>query len=193
MCISITGYSIKITAHLICLEGRLLQCRRQEPGFGRARPKMTLSGLLGRTTVAVPVSIKLLSDMDKAQENQAHVSQHSLRLDGWNYDYANRSSKIADGLVLHTQTIALGDGDRLEVYHTPGHSPDSISMRVGSLLFLGDLFFAPNPGMAGAYGWSQQDLMQSILKILWILENEDIDLCFSGMAGPSTCRRRRRR
>jgi len=147
-------------------------------------PKMTLSGLLGRTTVAVPVSIKLLSDMDKAQENQAHVSQHSLRLDGWNYDYANRSSKIADGLVLHTQTIALGDGDRLEVYHTPGHSPDSISMRVGSLLFLGDLFFAPNPGMAGAYGWSQQDLMQSILKILWILENEDIDLCFSGHGRP---------
>lgn len=146
--------------------------------------KITLSGLLGRATVKVPVPIKLLSDKDKARENRGQASWHSLRLDGWTYDYARSSSDIADDLLLDTQTIALGDVDLLDIYHTPGHSPDSICMRVGSLMFLGDLFFAPNPGMAGAYGWSRQDLMQSILKILWILENEDIDLCFSGHGRP---------
>jgi glyoxylase-like metal-dependent hydrolase (beta-lactamase superfamily II) len=118
--------------------------------------KITLSGLLGRATVKVPVPIKLLSDKDKARENRGQASWHSLRLDGWTYDYARSSSDIADDLLLDTQTIALGDVDLLDIYHTPGHSPDSICMRVGSLMFLGDLFFAPNPGMAGAYGWSRQ-------------------------------------
>jgi len=87
-------------------------------------------------------------------------------------------------VLLHSQIISLGDDDRLEIYHTPGHSPDSISLRIGSLLFVGDLFFAPNPGMAGAFGWNQQDLMESILKILWVLENENILLCFSGHGRP---------
>jgi hypothetical protein len=86
--------------------------------------------------------------------------------------------------VLHSAVVLLGDRDDLEIYHTPGHSPDSISLRVGSLLFVGDLFFAPNPGMAGAYGWSQQDLLDSIQKILWILENKKIILCCSGHGKP---------
>ena len=59
-------------------------------------------------------------------------------------------------------------------------SADSVCIRTGSMLIVGDVFFAPNPGVAGAYGWSQKDLMQSILKILWILENEKILFCGCG-------------
>ena len=68
----------------------------------------------------------------------------------------------------------------MEIYHIPGHSPDSICFRVGRLIFLGDLFFAPNPGVAGAFGWSQSDLLNSIQKVLWILERKNILLCYSG-------------
>ena len=90
------------------------------------------------------------------------------------------SIKIRYGPVLQSQTISLGNGDSLEIYSIPGHSPDSLCLRAGSLLFTGDFFFAPNPGMAGAYGWNQSDLIKSIYKIMWILEKKNIRFCCSG-------------
>lgn len=152
---------------------------------------LTLASLLGKSIKGVSVPLKLLcqDETNKAFSNQASASrapavQNSIDLDGWNYEYTATSTEVLDGLVLQNQTIPLGGGDVLEIFHTPGHSPDSISLRAGSLLFLGDLFFAPNPGTAGAYGWNRQDYMTSILKVLWILENRKIDLCFSGHGRP---------
>ncbi|MDD1762207.1 MAG: MBL fold metallo-hydrolase [Methanothrix sp.] len=138
-------------------------------------PQTTLSGLLERPMSAFPVDIKLLTSLDKTIECESTID-----LNGCSFDYSIKSRRIAEDLVLHSQIIPLGKKDKMEIYHTPGHSPDSICIRSGSMLFVGDIFFAPNPGMAGAYGWSQKDLMQSILKILWILENEKILFCGSG-------------
>ncbi len=141
--------------------------------------QMTLCALLDRPMSTVPVDIRLLSHLDKTL-----LCGNSLDLNGWGFDYVTRSRRIAEDVVLHSQIVPLGEADLLEIYHTPGHSPDSVSIRAGSLLFVGDLFFASNPGMAGAYGWSQKDLMQTILKILWILENEKILICGSGHGKP---------
>lgn len=148
---------------------------------------LTLASLLGKSIKGVSVPIKLLSgagsdhaSFDRAWENRDFADRSAIDLNGWNYEYATDSIGILDGLVLQSQTISLGGGDTLEIFHTPGHSPDSISLRAGPLLFLGDLFFAPNPGTAGAYGWNRQDFMNSILKVIWVLENRPIDICFSG-------------
>jgi glyoxylase-like metal-dependent hydrolase (beta-lactamase superfamily II) len=138
-------------------------------------PQMTLCTLLGRPMSTVPVDIKLLSSLDKTI-----LCENSIDLKGWNFDYVTKSRQVAEDVVLYSQIIPLGDEDHLEIYHTPGHSPDSVCIRAGSMLFVGDIFFAPNPGMAGAYGWSQKDFLQSILKIIWILDNEKIQLCGSG-------------
>jgi glyoxylase-like metal-dependent hydrolase (beta-lactamase superfamily II) len=136
---------------------------------------ITLSALLGRQMIRVPVDLKLLAPHDLSLGGERHV-----HLEGWTYEYAMKSMEVAPGLMIHSQAIPLGDGDFLEIYHTPGHSPDSICMQIGSLLIVGDLFFAPNPGMAGAYGWSREDLLLSIQKVLWILENKNIQVCLSG-------------
>jgi hypothetical protein len=93
---------------------------------------------------------------------------------------SSNAKHYPEGAALYSQIVPLGKEDFLEIYHTPGHSPDGICIRTGSMLIVGDLFFAPNPGVAGAYGWSQEDFMQSILKILWILENETILICCTG-------------
>jgi glyoxylase-like metal-dependent hydrolase (beta-lactamase superfamily II) len=138
-------------------------------------PQLPLSALLGRPMSAVPVDIKLLSDLDKTI-----LCGNSLDLSEWSFDYVTKSWRIAEDVVLHSQIVSLGKSDHLEIYHTPGHSPDGVCIRTGSMLFVGDIFFAPNSGMAGAYGWSQKDLMQSILRILWILENEKIITCGCG-------------
>ena len=138
-------------------------------------PQMTLSKLLDRPMSTVPVEIKLLSRQDKTK-----LGGNSLDMKGWSFDYVTKSWRIAEDVVLYSQIVPLGDADHLEIYHTPGHSPDGVCIRAGSMLFVGDVFFAPNPGVAGAYGWCQKDFMHSLLKILWILENEKILVCGCG-------------
>lgn len=139
----------------------------------------TLSQMLGRPMTRMPVDIRLLTKEDK-------VLEFGLPFDlgGFKLDNAILSKEIAGGLMMHSQVLSLGEGDSLQIYHIPGHSPDSICLRLGSLLFIGDFFFASNPGVAGVHGWSHQDLMESIQKIYWILENEAILLCLSGHGKP---------
>ena len=88
--------------------------------------------------------------------------------------------QIQDNVVLKRQVVVSGPQDRIEVYHLPGHSKDSICIRVGGLLFIGDLLFAASPGIAGLRGWSQQELLASLHKVHWILEHEDIRICCPG-------------
>jgi glyoxylase-like metal-dependent hydrolase (beta-lactamase superfamily II) len=88
--------------------------------------------------------------------------------------------KVEGHLDMKRQVVVSGPHDRIEVYHLPGHSQDSICIRVGGLLFIGDLLFAASPGIAGLRGWSQQELLASLHKIRWILHNEDIRVCCPG-------------
>ena len=141
----------------------------------RQDSELTLAGLLGIKMAPISVDIKLLSRQDMIIGGALELEQK-----GWIFSYYIDSFKIRYGPVLQSQTISLGNEDSLEIYSIPGHSPDSLCLRAGSVLFTGDLFFAPNPGMAGAYGWSQSDLIRSIYKIMWILEKKNISFCCSG-------------
>jgi len=91
-----------------------------------------------------------------------------------------RDKKIDDNLVLKRQVVVSGPNDRIEVYSLPGHSRDSICIRVGGLLFIGDLLVAASPGVAGLRGWSQPELLLSLQKVRWLLENEEIMICCPG-------------
>ncbi|MCX6700477.1 MAG: MBL fold metallo-hydrolase [Methanomicrobiales archaeon] len=92
--------------------------------------------------------------------------------------------KIGDNLILKRQVVFSGPIDRIEVYSLPGHSRDSICIRVGGLLFIGDLQVAASPGVAGIRGWSQQELLLSLQKVRWLLENEEIMICCPGHGRP---------
>lgn len=142
-------------------------------------PGITLADLLGRAMVRVPVELKLLCPWDTNQGGD-----HHLELGKSTCDYEIRSQTIGEGMDLKSQIVPMGKGDHLEFYHTPGHSPDSICILAGVLLFVGDLFFAPNPGMAGTCGWSHRDLLDSIQKVLWVLDNKDVRYCCSGHGRP---------
>jgi glyoxylase-like metal-dependent hydrolase (beta-lactamase superfamily II) len=78
------------------------------------------------------------------------------------------------------ETIVFGPETSVTVYHTPGHSPDSICLQIGALLFIGDLFFAANPGVAGLSGWSQQDLIRSFDGVGEILKEDAISVICPG-------------
>ena len=73
----------------------------------------------------------------------------------------------------------LADGERivvgeiaLRVLHTPGHTPGSVTFRVGTHLITGDALF---PGGPGATRWdysSFDDAIESIRDRLFVLEDE---------------------
>jgi len=100
--------------------------------------------------------------------------------DGRRFELHTEPIAMADGATLQRQWLSLGAGNRLEIFHTPGHSACSISLRVGSLLMLGDLPFAANPGVCGLDGWNHADLLQTLNKVDWLLEMPVISMCCPG-------------
>jgi glyoxylase-like metal-dependent hydrolase (beta-lactamase superfamily II) len=85
-----------------------------------------------------------------------------------------------DGSERYCQKIIFVEGCPLEVHGTPGHSPDSICIRLGNFLFIGDLLFADKPGIAGMPGWSQPDLLRSLGHVSALLEKHGIEFLCPG-------------
>jgi glyoxylase-like metal-dependent hydrolase (beta-lactamase superfamily II) len=81
---------------------------------------------------------------------------------------------------LPRERIEFGPGPALTVYYTPGHSPDSICLQIGELLFTGDLLFAASPGIAGLTGWSQETLIRSLGAVETLIATGSIQLVYSG-------------
>jgi len=82
--------------------------------------------------------------------------------------------------LLDKVTIRFGPGPAIEIYHTPGHSPDGICIRIGRMFFIGDILFAASPGIAGLAGWSQASLVSSLSRAGTLLTRGDIDIVCPG-------------
>ena len=85
-------------------------------------------------------------------------------------------------------TLALGDMT-IQVLHTPGQSPGSVTMKVEDVLFTGDTLFAGSCGRTDLRGGSYEQIMQS-LKRLGELKG-DFHVC-PGHEATSTLERERR-
>ena len=114
-----------------------------------------------------------------ASRQDAEIAALELTMGG-RVELHSEPISTPDGAVLKRQWVPLGLGERLDIYHTPGHSPCSISLRVGSLLVLGDLPFAANPGLCGLDGWNHADLMQTQRNVDWLLATTGITVCCPG-------------
>jgi glyoxylase-like metal-dependent hydrolase (beta-lactamase superfamily II) len=87
---------------------------------------------------------------------------------------------MPDGAKWDRQWLPLGGDERVDIFHTPGHSTCSISLQIGSLLVLGDLPFAANPGLCGLDGWNHVDLMETLRRVEWLLKSAGIAVCCPG-------------
>jgi len=110
----------------------------------------------------------------------------------------NEAIKKATGspLLIHESTIEklnadrkLHDGDvlqvgnvKLVVLHTPGHTPDGISILSDNAVFTGDTLFAGSVGRTDFLGGSYTDLMQSIKTKLMCLPDSFTVYCGHGPA-----------
>jgi len=87
---------------------------------------------------------------------------------------------MPDGGKWDRQWLPLGANEHIDIFHTPGHSACSISLQVGSLLVLGDLPFAANPGLCGLDGWNHADLTETLRRVEWLLKSGGIAVCCPG-------------
>ena len=67
--------------------------------------------------------------------------------------------------VKEGDTIDFG-GTPIQVLHTPGHSPGSVTYRVGDVLFFGDTLFAGSCGRTDFVGGSYGQILQSLKRLV---------------------------
>jgi len=79
-----------------------------------------------------------------------------------------------DGRLDDGATVPVG-GTAIEVIHTPGHTPGSISLRIGRAVISGDTLFNGGPGKTFASG-DLEVLVQSIVDRLHPLPDETVVL-----------------
>nr|WP_319538337.1 MBL fold metallo-hydrolase [uncultured Methanospirillum sp.] len=132
----------------------------------------TGADIVGLPQSPVTVALHLLTPEDKAGEIERRVV-----IEGFG-EILLRSHQITTGdRVLYGQSMQLTDGDQIEFWYTPGHSHESLSIKIGSLLHVGDIPFATNPGIAGRAGWNKDDLLDSLYNIRDHLLTEEVICC----------------
>lgn len=71
-----------------------------------------------------------------------------------------------DDLLLYGEGDALPLGSlTIRVLHTPGHSPGSVSLLVGDVLFSGDTLFCSSMGRTDLPGGSHEQIMASLRRL----------------------------
>lgn len=85
-------------------------------------------------------------------------------------------------------TLPLG-GLTIQVLHTPGHTPGSVTLKVGDVLFTGDTLFRGSMGRTDFPGGSYEDIMASLKKLADL--PGDYQVC-PGHEGRSTLETERR-
>ena len=68
-----------------------------------------------------------------------------------------------EGLLFYDEGDALPLGSlTIEVLHTPGHSPGSVTLKAGDVLFTGDTLFAGDCGRTDLRGGSWEEILVSL-------------------------------
>ena len=85
----------------------------------------------------------------------------------FNLDDVSGDGVEFDRLLRDGETFTIGDL-KVDVLHTPGHTPACVSYRIGDAVIVGDTLFMPDYGTARADfpGGSAHTLYQSIQKLL---------------------------
>lgn len=138
---------------------------------------LTQAELIGRDFKPLPVGIRLFADAEYPRGK----SLREIALPrGVTATLSREAACPEPGVLLKREVLTFPSGMQAELYHTPGHSPDSTCIRIGRVLFIGDLLFAANPGVAGLHGWDQDALIGSLERMLAVLQSGTVDMVCPG-------------
>lgn len=93
--------------------------------------------------------------------------------------HENLSKYMGQEITISSVDFKLKDGQKLKVgeleldiVHTPGHTPGSISIKIKNIIFTGDTLFTGSVGRTDFPGGSFQELIASIKNKLLILDDD---------------------
>ena len=99
------------------------------------------------------------------------------------YGFQVSTSPPPDGLLAEGDEVAIGES-RLQVLHTPGHTPGGICLYGEGVVFVGDTLFAGSIGRTDMPGGSYEVLLASIRSKLLSLPDETA--VYPGHGPPTT-------
>jgi glyoxylase-like metal-dependent hydrolase (beta-lactamase superfamily II) len=141
---------------------------------------LTLGEMLGKDVHPHDVQIPLL-----CQDDMERGGERTLDVPGLGKIRLVTVAHTGEHSIHHPfQEVHLPSGTCISVYYTPGHTPDSICIRIGSVLFCGDILFATTPGVAGIAGFSRDDLLSSVHTLQEILEEGLATVWYPGHGDP---------
>lgn len=111
----------------------------------------------------LPIYIHRL-DADFLRDPSKNLSRHF---------FFEVKSPPASRLLEDGDTIALG-GLEFRVIHTPGHTPGSITLALGSVLFTGDTLFCGGVGRTDFDYGDEDALYDAIRKKLFVLPDDTV-------------------
>lgn len=96
------------------------------------------------------------------------VFSGAFNLDGFPCDGSQFDRLLKDGDVIEAGSL------RIDVMHTPGHTPACLTFKIGAALFTGDVLFVPDIGVARCDfpRGSARDLYRSITTRLYTLPDD---------------------
>ena len=94
------------------------------------------------------------------------------------------ASCVPDRFLEEGETLTLGDcAIALQVLHTPGHTPGSISLLGETCVFVGDCLFASSIGRTDLPGSSDREMFHSLRRLLSL---DDALTVYPGHGPPTT-------
>lgn len=147
---------------------------RGAESLGSGDTNLTQADLLGMVLPPVRAGLRLFP---RQWEADAGIPVSAAYPNGATVTITYTTSAVGG---LPRALLEFGSGPALEIFHTPGHSPDSTCLRMGSLLFIGDILFAANPGIAGIAGWDQEALVCSLGGVTSLLNEGGISTVLPG-------------
>jgi glyoxylase-like metal-dependent hydrolase (beta-lactamase superfamily II) len=102
------------------------------------------------------------------EEDSILLDKLSKQADVFGYEVT--PSPPADILVKEGDTIEFGDM-KLDVIHTPGHTPGGISLKIDNIIFTGDTLFNNSIGRTDLPGGSFEHIIYSIKEKLFCFDD----------------------
>jgi len=155
-----------------------------DPGMD---PEILLDALTKKKVVAILLTHAHLDHIGGLNQvralTKAPVYIHPLEQEWLTNPDLNGSSRwnLPQPIVCERAEYELTDGQilelaglRIDVLHTPGHSPGSCSFVIGQICFGGDVLFSQSIGRTDLPGGDYETLMASIQDKLFELDDETI-------------------